>query len=115
MITVGQDELDALVASGAKIRVEVPQVKTPAPPSELAQILRALLQSNATQAAALKQLTYPQPMVASAPPAVHVAAPSVSLSPSIQVERPSRWRFIVTKRDPLAQNRIQEIVAEIIQ
>lgn len=111
---VTQEELDELVKGGAKLSARVPVVQKSDKPSELAEILRALLQSNATQAAALKQLTYPQPMVASTPPSVHVAAPSVNLSPNIQVERPSRWRFIVTKRDPNAQNRIQEIVAEII-
>lgn len=84
----------------------------PAPVSEVQELARAVNNFAGRVAAAMEK---PDDTPISQPaPIVSVAAPNVSISPQVMVERPSKWRFTVTKRDSTAQQRIQEIVAEII-
>lgn len=109
MITIDDPTMAALTNSG-KVRV-VKVAATDAPKNtELVDLLRKMTRIHEDVARVLSEPMAPAPPA----PIVTVPAPIVSLSPQVTVERPSKWRFTVTKRDSTAQQRIQEIVAEII-
>jgi hypothetical protein len=112
MITLSKNALEELQKSGAKVTARITTAPDPKP-AELVDILREMKRFNGQVAQALSEPDAPE--VPDLPPIVSVAAPVVTLAPNIQVERPSKWRFTVTKRDQNAQYRIQEIIAEIIE
>lgn len=113
MITLDDKALQDLMKNGAKVTPR--SVPAPAAPAstELTDLLREMKRFNGQVAQALSEPDEPEPLPL--PPTVQVAAPIVSVSPNVQIERPSKWRFTVTKRDQNAQYRIQEIIAEPIE
>lgn len=113
MIILDEKALQEVVKNGGKVTPRAVQAVVAATPPETTELLREMKRFSGLVA---KVLSEPEPPeIPAIPPIVSVAAPSVTLSPNIQVERPSKWRFTVTQRDPNAQYRIKEILAEPIE
>lgn len=114
MLTLDDESLKSLVKAGAKVNVrEMPGAK----PSELADLLTEVKRFNSSLVALLnKPEAEPSTMPMLPTPVVHVAAPQVSVNPSVNVQRNyTRFRVTVTKRDANAQMRIQELIIEPIE
>jgi len=103
-------------ASVKRAGVEDAPVPPVAPSPELPEVLREMKQFN-SRVLSLMDRPIPASGLSVIPaPNVTVAAPSVSVTPSIVLERNNtRYRVTVTKRDMTAQQRIQELIIEPIE
>lgn len=87
-----------------------------APSTEIPAILREMEKFNSRVLSLMDRPVPASGMSVIPAPNVSVAAPSVSVTPTVVVERNNtRYRVTVTKRDMTAQQRIQELIIEPIE
>lgn len=110
-MNLDDDEILTMLKDGAKLHVvpiEKPSEQPAGKPSGFAQMVSEFR----TLTAALLRIASRED------PEVNVAAPQVSVKPTITVESPKaprKWRFEVTERDNTAEQRIKVFTAEAIE
>jgi hypothetical protein len=109
MIMLDEKQLAKL---GGKVTPKVVAVAVTPPDSDTVALLKEMKKFSAGVLSVLQKEDLPEPP--DLPPVVNVSNP-VTVLPAEIPAYVRKWRFTVTQRDPNAQFRIKEIIAEALE